>query len=142
MSTDDTVEQIVCLSRVLTTARPKHRTHASLAEIPFTERDTSSALEDASGQEPEEPAPLTPSHTVPDDCPGVGMFVVSSRRGFRRLHRVGDCHLEPGVDYKDFRSLGAERPSSEHFDATCRWCFKSCQFEDVANSSSSDDSSS
>ena len=100
-------------------------------------------LDEACGEEPvEEPAPLTPSHTVPDGCPGTGMFVVSLRRGFRRLHRVGDCHLEPGIDYKDFRTLDTDRPSPEHYDAACRWCFKLVQFEDVASSSSSEDSSS
>ena len=143
LSTDDTVEQIVSLAKVPSSARAAYRAQSVGPAFGDVAPDVPPTLEEACGQEPvEEPAPLTPSHTAPDDCPGMGMFVVSLRRGFRRLHRVGDCHLEPGVDYKDFRTLGADRPSHEHYDAACRWCFKSDQFEDVEISSSSAGSSS
>ena len=99
-------------------------------------------VETRAPDEGDTPAPLTPTHTVPEDCPSLGDVVASLQRGFRRLHRVGERHLVPGTDYKSFRALGADRPSHEHYDAACRWCFKSDQFEDVAISSSDGESSS
>ena len=122
-STDDTVEQIVSLAKVLSNARAAYRAQSIGPVFGDVAPEGPPTLDEACGQEPvEEPAPLTPSHTVPDDCPGMGVFVVSSRLDFRRLHRVGDCHLVPGVDYKDFRTLGADRPTRENFDVACRCC--------------------
>ena len=90
----------------------------------------------------EAPAPMTPTHTVTDDCPGLGEYVVSLRRGFRRLHRIGDCHLVPGVDYADVRALGSNAPSREQYDASCKWCFKpEAGLEAVHSSSESSESS-
>ena len=143
ISTEATVEQIVGLTRELSNARSAYRVTASIPELQETVQDDNPAeLETQAPDENDAPAPLTPTHTVPDDTPSLGDFVVSLQRGFRRLHRMGDCHLVPGTDNKSFMNLGSERPSREHFDTACRLCFKSDQRTDLANSSSSEGSSS
>ena len=58
-----------------------------------------------------------------------------------RLHRAGECHLVPGVDYKGFRVLGSSKPSREHYDAACKLCFKS-ELDLIVQLSSGDYSSS
>ena len=56
----------------------------------------------------------------------LGTFVVStqSKSGFKRLHRIGDCSLRPGGDYACFEELGMEEPSSRHYTAKCKHCFR------------------
>ena len=95
------------------------------------------------------PAPPTPGkHHIADasDLP-LGSFVVSVQRGgrFRRLHRLGDCPLRPGVDYSEFRALGCDEPSREQFTVRCKNCFGKAArgaVEDVAQSSNHESSSS
>ena len=51
--------------------------------------------------------------TIPDKS-----YVVSvSARGFRRLHRVGDCYFEPGRGYMNFKVLGPLRQQSASYNA-------------------------
>ena len=54
------------------------------------------------------------------ESPDKGMFVGTVRQGFRRLHRAGDCHVVPGVDYRSFEVLGSAFSSTERFDAPCK----------------------
>ena len=122
--TEGAVDQIVRLAKVLTTARSRDvETHSSVVKAGEGAPEVFGEGEVAAEEEVEI-APLTPVCSVPDDTPAMGDYVVSLRRGFRRLHRAGDCHMVPGVDYMEFRVLGSCRPSSEHFDAACKLCFK------------------
>ena len=138
--TEEAVDQIVQLAKVLANARAKI-TATSAADAGASEGLSDALVVSATADEDEVvPSPLTPVYSVPDDKPAMGDFIVSLRRGFRRLHRTGDCHLVPGVDYKDFRVLGSSRPSCEHYDAACKFCFK---LDDaLAMESSSGDTSS
>ena len=89
---------------------------------------------------------------VPEELPPppLGVFVISiqARSGFRRLHKVGECSLRPGIHYGRFRSLGAVAPSLTDFDARCKLCFKqaavasSTAEESATSSGSSSESSS
>ena len=143
VSTEATVDHIVSLTRELSHARSAYRVTASIPELQETVQDDNPTEVEAQAPEViDASTPLTPTHTVPDDTLSLGDFVVSLQRGFRRLHRMGDCHLMPGTDYNNFRCLGSQRPPSEHFDAACRWCFKSDQMTGLPNSSSSEGSSS
>ena len=56
----------------------------------------------------------------------LGTYVASvQKKGrFMRLHRVGECSLHPGVDYKSFTVFGMGQPPSSQYSALCRHCFK------------------
>ena len=58
----------------------------------------------------------------------VGTFVVSivGRSKTRTLHRVGECHRQPGVHYSEFEVLGDEVPgaSASAYHRACKQCFR------------------
>lgn len=56
----------------------------------------------------------------------AGMFVVSvaGRSKTKTLHRIGDCHRQPGVHYAHFEVLGQEAPSTAAYHKACRQCFR------------------
>lgn len=56
----------------------------------------------------------------------AGMFVVSvvGRSKTKTLHRVGDCHRQPGVHYAHFEVLGQEAPNASAYHKACRQCFR------------------
>mgnify|MGYP001103874056 CR=1 FL=1 len=56
----------------------------------------------------------------------IGSYVISiqAKTGFKRLHRIGDCALRPGVDYACFEELGMDEPSTRHYTAKCKHCFR------------------
>ena len=87
--------------------------------------DAVESIED--GTAIEEAAVSAPIKSSGETCPlALGTFVVSiSRRcRFRRLHRIGDCPIRPGLDYHEFDELRMEEPGVEPFDARCRRCFR------------------
>lgn len=55
----------------------------------------------------------------------AGAFVVSivGRSHTRTLHRVGECHRQPGVHYSRFEVLGDEPPEPSKYYRACRNCF-------------------
>ena len=81
-----------------------------------------------------EPGEASDEHEeIETDQPGVlplekvaGMFVVSivGRSKTRTLHRIGDCHRQPGVHYAQFEVLGQDAPSTSAYHRACRQCFR------------------
>ena len=61
----------------------------------------------------------------PDLTVSQGSYVVSIRQHtrVRRLHRVGSCHLRPGLDYTDFVQYGDVLPSASEYHHLCKRCF-------------------
>ena len=61
------------------------------------------------------------------DIPSLlaGTYVVSilKKGRFKRLHRIGECSLVPGVDYRAFEVLGFDEPCASSYSARCRNCF-------------------
>ena len=55
----------------------------------------------------------------------TGMFVVSivGRSKTRTLHKIGECHRQPGVHYATFEVLGEETPSTAEYHRACKQCF-------------------
>ena len=55
----------------------------------------------------------------------AGTFVVSivGRSRTRTLHRVGECHRQPGVHYAQFEILGDEPPDASTYHRACKNCF-------------------
>lgn len=55
----------------------------------------------------------------------AGAFVVSivGRSQTRTLHRVGECHRQPGTHYARFEVLGDEPPEASKYHRACRNCF-------------------
>ena len=55
----------------------------------------------------------------------AGTFVVSivGRSQTRTLHRVGECHRQPGVHYAHFEMLGDEPPDPIKYHRACKNCF-------------------
>ena len=55
----------------------------------------------------------------------AGTYVVSivGRSQTRTLHRVGECHRQPGVHYAKFETLGDEPPDAGKYHRACRNCF-------------------
>ena len=55
----------------------------------------------------------------------AGTYVVSivGRSRTRTLHRVGECHRQPGVHYAQFEILGDEPPDTSMYHRACRNCF-------------------
>ena len=136
VSPEDATEQIVKLTMVLSHAQ-RSATTCVIATVEDTEQRQvgEEAMSDAS--------PMTPTHIVEDDPPTLpGSFVVSWRGGFRRLRKVGECHLIPGVDYLKYTAFGASCPTSESYDAPCKLCFKTAGAVLGEISSASDSSSS
>ena len=143
VAADDVVEQVVELAVILSRARASHakkQSDAIAAAVPV--QPDVAEQPDAVDDEWVEEAPVTPSHWVHHEAPDIGTFVVSIRQGFKRLHRVGDCHLVPGKDYSCFETLGPAFPSTERFDAPCKWCFKGSVIHDAGSSSDCDSLSS
>eukprot|EP00435_Cladocopium_sp_Y103_P061321 s228_g23.t1 len=54
-----------------------------------------------------------------------GRYVVSivGRSKSRTLHRVGECHRQPGVHYTHFEVLGDEAPAPDTYHRACKICF-------------------
>ena len=76
----------------------------------------------------------------------AGTYVVSilKKGRFKRLHRIGECSLVPGVDYRAFEVLGSEEPGTALYSTRCRNCFKAqpiCVHASEATDSSSEASS-
>ena len=73
-------------------------------------------------------------------------FVVSITRGgrHRKLHHVGSCKQQPGVDYRDFQVYGDVMPPNSELDSLCGRCFGSTALpaEDLSEAESCDSSSS
>ena len=55
----------------------------------------------------------------------AGTYVVSivGRSRTRTLHRVGECHRQPGVHYSQFEILGDEPPDASEYHRACKNCF-------------------
>ena len=55
----------------------------------------------------------------------AGTYVVSivGRSRIRTLHRVGECHRQPGVHYAQFEILGDEPPDASGYHRACKNCF-------------------
>ena len=55
----------------------------------------------------------------------LGEYVASvqAKTRFRRLHRIGSCPLQPGVDYALFERLGQEEPDTSTYTKKCKHCF-------------------
>ena len=67
------------------------------------------------------------AYVMPSDTAiAMGAFVISIqvKSGFKRLHRMGDCALRPGVDYACFENLGSEEPAARFYTAKCKHCFR------------------
>ena len=134
-SPEDATELIVKLTLFLSHVQRSPTSCAAPAEEVAVQSQEDDALSDAS--------PMTPTHIVEDDPPTVpGSFVVSWVKGFRRLHKVGECYLIPGVDYIKYSAFGPTCPTSESYDATCKLCFKTAGAVLGEVSSDSDSSSS
>ena len=71
----------------------------------------------------------------------AGMYVVSvvGRSKTRTLHRIGECHRQPGLHYASFEILGEDVPKSSAYHKACRQCFRSGIAE--ASNTLEDDSS-
>ena len=41
----------------------------------------------------------------------------------RTLHKGGECHRIPGVQYENFVACGAALPKSDSYSRVCRDCF-------------------
>ena len=70
----------------------------------------------------------------------MGAYIVSiqSKSRFRRLHKMGECWMRPGIDYLEFEVLGLELPLASSYSAVCRRCFRNGEvIEDEATSGSS-----
>jgi hypothetical protein len=66
----------------------------------------------AAGGEPEEEQVIT------------GYVIsISNKRRIRRLHLVGACYRQPGVDYQEYQVLGDEVPEASEYDDFCRSCW-------------------
>ena len=64
---------------------------------------------------------------IPPLLPGTYVVSLLKHGRFKRLHRVGECSLSPGIDYKSFDVIGEEEPSDTLFSARCRNCFRGQQ---------------
>ena len=55
----------------------------------------------------------------------AGTFVVSivGRSKTRTLHRIGECHRQPGLHYSQFEILGDEPPEPSMYHRACKNCF-------------------
>ena len=89
--------------------------------------------------------PEPPSHTrcvvaVPPEF-SLGDFVSSwqKRSDFKRLHRVGDCPLRPGVDFLSFIVHGPSEPAAIEYTVKCKRCFR---FEPASTNAATDSSAS
>ena len=59
---------------------------------------------------------------LPEQAP-YGFVVSNTKRGrFRRLHFLPDCHLVPGLHYRDFDIWGDTCPKESEIDAVCTRC--------------------
>ena len=56
-----------------------------------------------------------------------GMYIVSivGRCKTRTLHRIGECHRQPGVHYANYEVVGDDIPSKSAYHRACRQCFRS-----------------
>ena len=56
----------------------------------------------------------------------TGTFVVSivGRSKTKTLHRIGECHRQPGLHYSQFEVLGDEVPEASAYHRACRQCFR------------------
>lgn len=72
------------------------------------------------GESEQEPTEVLPVDKV------AGMFIVSivGRSKTRTLHRIGECHRQPGLHYANFEILGEETPGRELYDRACKQCFR------------------
>ena len=61
----------------------------------------------------------------------------SSKKGIRTLHRLGQCHRVPGLDYMQYEYAGSSMPNSDAFDQTCSWCAKSVGFDTISGTDTS-----
>ena len=133
---EDATQQIVKLTMILSHVQRSSTTCVTPAVATNEhQQEEEEVMSDAS--------PMTPTHIVEEDPPIVpGSFVVSWVKGFRRLHKVGECYLIPGVDYIKYSAFGSTCPTSESYDATCKLCFKTAGAVLGEASSDSDSSSS
>ena len=77
--------------------------------------------------EPLPEAPADTKHVVTEfEHVPLGTFVASVQKAgrFKRLHQVGECSLQPGVDYGEFTVFGISKPHASQYTAVCRHCFK------------------
>ena len=72
-----------------------------------------------------------------------GKFIVSivGRSQSRTLHRIGECHRQPGLHYSKFEVLGDEAPSTSLYHKACRVCFPRGEVNAVGSVSSDDEDS-
>ena len=75
--------------------------------------------QERSGGEVQRPA-VVPLESV------AGTFVVSivGRSKTKTLHRIGECHRQPGLRYAQFEVLGDEVPDASAYHRACRQCFR------------------
>ena len=83
------------------------------------EPEAMGGLEDNDEEVHAAPAEITPLESV------KGMYVVSvvGRSKTRTLHRIGECHRQPGVHYALFEVLGEDTPSTGKYHKACKQCF-------------------
>ena len=108
-------------------SRPKWSTTGPIVLV--NENEDGTEMKQERGQmadaedEPEEddaaPAEVTPLEKV------AGMYVVSvvGRSKTRTLHKIGDCHRQPGVHYSAYEVLGEDTPSTGQYHRACKQCF-------------------
>lgn len=105
-----------------------------MVEVAAESQPADPVKEEASEEE-NEPTKVVPLEKV------AGTFVISivGRSKTRTLHRVGECHRQPGVHYATFEVLGEETPSTAQYHRACRQCFGKADSQ--AMSALEDDSS-
>ena len=68
-----------------------------------------------------------------EQLPGVtplekvaGLYIVSvvGRSKTKTLHKIGECHRQPGVHYKSFEVWGEEVPDKALYHKACKQCFR------------------
>ena len=89
--TEEAVEQIVRLAKVLASARAKIATTSAAVAV-ASEGSSEPLVVSATADEDDIiPSPLTPVYSAPGDKPAMSDFIVSLRRGFRRRSGAIDC---------------------------------------------------
>ena len=130
-ASEDAVQPVLTLARDSESVKAAFVPSASVQESSSSsDSDTSHAPSNAS----------TPSFGTPALPLGTFYITIQTRSLFKRLQRMGECSLVPGVDSFDFEAFGAEMPESTSYSAICRNCFTG-QFGDEARRSESSASS-
>ena len=112
----------VSQASVLASFLPTHFRNASLP--PIISQAGACELEEDLAAFPDAVESRHVEAEVPPLLSGTYVVSILKRGRFKRLHRVGECSLSPGIDYKSFEVLGEDEPSEALYSARCRNCFK------------------